>query len=466
MNPILQRSFWLKNFRLVCFFSVLLNPSCSPKVQQPVDTRPAWLKGESAQRGYYTGVGHSVKDGTNNYVQAAKKSALDDLVSQIKVTVSSTSILSTFEENRSNFKETYEQIIQTSVADELEEFELVGSWEDERNYWVYYRLSVARYREIKEEQKRNAVLLATDFLKKARASEAAKEYLQALGFYFQSFRSVEKYLAEAIPVTVDGQEFLLTNEVYASIQKILNTIQLRIEPAELQVNRRVNLKEQPLTVKATFMEDNKPVSMLPLQAAFDKGAGDVFPDYKTDESGTAKILVTKIASRELEQTVAVKVNIDAISGSSSTIYNLVAKTLNVPVTKVLLKVQRPVVYMVAEEKSLGTARNNNQLSNKLKNLLANNGFEFTNDKSAADLMFEVQADSERGSVSGSIYITFLTGVIKVSAVREGKEIYATTLDRIKGYGLDYERSSQDAYNKALETLEKERMAELLNTILQ
>ncbi|MCK6618285.1 MAG: LPP20 family lipoprotein [Cyclobacteriaceae bacterium] len=466
MNPILQRSFRLKNFGLVCFFGVLLIPSCSPKVQQPVDTRPAWLKGESAQRGYYTGVGHSVKDGTNNYVQAAKKSALDDLVSQIKVTVSSTSILSTFEENRSNFKETYEQIIQTSVADELEEFELVGSWEDERNYWVYYRLSVARYREIKEEQKRNAVLLATDFLKKARASEASQDYQQALGFYFQSFRSVEKYLAEAIPVTIDGQEVLLTNEVYASIQKILNTIQLRIEPAELQVNRRVNLKDKPLTVKATFLGANKPASLLPLHAAFDKGAGDVFPEYKTNEGGIATILITKISSRELEQTVAVKVNIDALSGSSSPVYNLVSKTFSIPVTKVLLKVQRPVVYMVAEEKSLGTTRNTNQLSNKLKNLLANNGFEFTNDKSSADLMFEVQADSEKGTVSGSIYITFLTGVIKVSAVREGKEIYATTLDRIKGYGLDYERSSQDAYNKALETLEKERMAELLNTILQ
>jgi hypothetical protein len=465
MSLFIQRCCWLKNFGLACFFAVLI-PSCSPKVQPPADTRPAWLKGESAQRGYYTGVGHSIKDGTNNYVQAAKKSALDDLVSQIKVTVSSTSILSTFEENRSNFKETYEQIIQTSVADEIEEFEMVGSWEDDRNYWVYYRLSVARYREIKEEQKRNAVMLATDFLKKARAAEAVKDYLQALGFYFHSFRSVEKYLAEAIPVTVEGQEFLLTNEVYASIQKILYLIQLRIEPGELRVNRRINLKDQPVTVRAFFREGNAPAVMLPLSAAFEKGAGDVFPEYKTDENGMAKILVTKIASRELEQTVAVKVNIDAISGSSSPVYNLVANMLTVPVTKVLLKVQRPVVYLVADEKSLGTTRQNNQLSNKLKNLLANNGFEFTLDKAAADLVVEVQADSERGSVSGSIYITFLTGVIKVATTREGKEIYSTTLDRIKGYGLDYERSSQDAYTKALETLEKERLAELLNTILQ
>jgi hypothetical protein len=69
-------------------------------------------------------------------------------------------------------------------------------------------------------------------------------------------------------------------------------------------------------------------------------------------------------------------------------------------------------------------------------------------------------------MSGSIYITYVTAVIKVITLKDGKEIYATTLDRIKGYSLDYVRSSQEAYNKSLETLEKEKMPELLNAILQ
>ena len=76
------------------------------------------------------------------------------------------------------------------------------------------------------------------------------------------------------------------------------------------------------------------------------------------------------------------------------------------------------------------------------------------------------ADSEKGAVSGSIYITYVTSVIRVSMANENKEIYATTLDRIKGYSLDYDRASQEAYNKALEVLDKEKMPELLNAILQ
>ena len=94
------------------------------------------------------------------------------------------------------------------------------------------------------------------------------------------------------------------------------------------------------------------------------------------------------------------------------------------------------------------------------------GFEFTGDRLAAELWVDVKANSEQGSVSGSIFITYLNGMIRVADINDGKEIYSTTLDRIKGYGLDYDRSSQDAYNKAVEALEKDYITDLLNSILQ
>lgn len=445
---------------------LILLVSCSPKVQQPVETKPAWLSAKPSRPGYYTGIGHSTKTGSNNYVQEAKKSALEDLVSEIKVTVSSSSVLSTFEDN-TEFREKYEQIIQTSASDEIEEFEQAGAWEDDTNYWVYYRLSIQRYREIKEQQRRNAVILATDYLEKAQKSETEGERIQALGFYFQAFRSIEKYLGEAIAVTVNGKDILLINEIYASIQALLDKIQLKVEPSEILINRRLNLNAQTVTTRAFFKDTNKPVVLLPLSAAFAKGLGDVFPDYKTNEVGLAKILINKITSRELEQTVGVRVNIDAISGlGNSPVFSLISKRLQSPTSQIVLKVQRPIVYMTADERNFGINKSNFQISNRLKNLLANSGFEFTSKRGEADLSVDISADSEKGSISGSIYVTYLTGVIKVTDVREGKEIYAATLDRVKGYGLDYDKSSQDAYNKALEVLEKERMSELLNIVLQ
>jgi hypothetical protein len=455
----------VKRFYTLLF---LIAAGCSPKVQppDPESLKPTWLKTEPFQDGYYTGIGHSIKDGANNYIQAAKKSALDDLISDIKVNISSTSILSQFEADK-NVSEQYQQIIKTTAADEIEEFELVDAWEDATNSWVYYRLSISRYRQIKEEQKRNATLLATDYLQKAKDAERAGERLQAINFYFQAFRSIEKYLGDAIRVSVDGKEVLLVNEIYASIQTTLDKIALKVDPAELNINRRLQQSAQAVMAKCTFKDWSKPVSDLPLYASFEKGSGDVFPNYKTDEHGLSKILLTKIGSRDLEQTLNVKVDIEGLSGGTgSPIFKLIARTLHVPQSQAVLRVQRPVVYLTSLEKSLGQNKSSIQISNKLRNLLANNGFEFTETKSTADLWFDVQADSEKGSISGSIYITYLTSVIKVMAVKEGKEIYATTLDRVRGYGLDYDKSSIDAYSKALETLEKERMSEMLNTILQ
>lgn len=451
------------------FFALLLIvASCSPKVVQPdpESLKPLWLRSEPYQEGYYTGIGHSLKAGDNNYIQSAKKSALDDLVSQIKVTVSTTSILSTVEIDR-KYQEQYEQTIQTKAVDEIQDFEMVDAWEDERSYWVYYRLSISRYRQIKEEQRRNATTQAVDFYKKGVQAEKEGARLQALRLYFQALKAMEKYLGEAIKVTIDGQEILLVNQTYSSIQSMLDRMSVQVTPKEIQLNRRVASSQQTVIASLSFMDSKITATGFPLFASFDKGSGDVFPTYETDAKGQARILLNKIGSKDLEQTLAVKLDVNALSGPSPTpMYEAVLQTLNVPRAQVNMKVQRPVVFITTEELSLGTARSTAQISNRLRNLLASNGFEFTTEKSKADLWFDIHSNSERGSVSGSIYITYLTALIKVSTIREGKEIYATTLDRIRGYGLDYDKSSVDAYAKSIEVLEKEKIQDLISSILQ
>lgn len=436
------------------------------KEEAALAAKPAWLSAKPAENVYYVGIGHSIKDGTNNYIQSAKKSALEDLISEIKVNVSSSSVLTSIDVNK-EFSEKYEQIINTTVADELEEYEQVDSWEDDRNYWLYYRLSKQRYHEIKEKQKRDAVSLALDFFTKAKQSERAGSTVESLGFYFQGFRAIEKYLAEPIRIEFEGKEILLTNEIIASIQRQLDNIKIVNTPSGFDINRRVAVSGQPITCLVTYKDSGKPVIDLPLRAGFEKGSGDVFPTYKTDGSGNAKILLTKITSRDIEQSMAVRVDPLAFAGQdASDIYKLVAAKMVVPTASVVMKVQRPLVYVSAQEKSLGIDKSTRQVTNKIKNYLATAGFEFTDNKGLSELWVDVQADSEKGSASGSIYITYVTAIIKVATTKDNKEIYATTIDRIKGYSLDYERSSQEAYNKSIDALEKEKLPELLNAILQ
>ena len=453
-------------------FLSLIAVGCSPSLTNTSlktdlqNTKPAWLNAKPDQSIYYIGIGHSVKAGTNNYTQEGKKSALEDLVSEIKVNISSASVLSQLDADK-KFQEKYEQIIKTTAADEIEEFEQVDSWQDEKNFWIYYRLSKQRYKEIKDEQRRNAVAIGLDFFTKAKQAVRNNEPVLALGFYYQGFRAIQKYLGEPIRLEFEGKEILLTNEVIASMQVLLDKMDLSVNPSEVALNRRVSIGDQSFSAKAIDKASKKVIADLPLRAEFEKGAGNVFPDYKTNAEGKAKILLTKISSRDLEQTVSIKVNPISFAGPSATkIDSLVVQKMVVPRATILLKVQRPSVFVNSIEKSLGASKQNQQITNRIINYLTNSGFEFTNDKSKAELALDVDANSEKGAVSGSIYITYVTAVIKVSSIKDNKEIYATTLDRIKGFSLDYERSSQEAYNKSLDVLEKEKLPELLNSILQ
>lgn len=457
------------------FLSLVILVSCSPastqskskkKGKKDENPKPTWLSAKPDEGLYYIGIGHSNKDGQNNYVQEAKKSALEDLVSSIKVNVSSTSVLNQLD-NGKEFQEKYQQMIQTTAADDIEEYEQVDVWQDDRNYWAYFRLSKQRYKEIKDQQKRNAVTLGLDFFTKAREAEKSNDPVTALGFYYQGFRAVEKYLAEPLQIQFQGKDILLTNEIIASMQLLLDKMQLSVHPTQVMVNRIVAQSGQTVTAKVLDKTSQKPINGLPLLAAFEKGAGDVFPDYKTDDNGTVKILLTKISSRDLEQSVAVKVNLLKFAGDNpSAIYSLVSQKIVTPKGLVVMSVQRPLVYLTSIEKNLGIDKVNQQVANKIKNYLATAGFEFTTDKKKAELALDVSTNSEKGAVSGSIFITYATSVIRVSSVKDDKEIYATTLDRVKGFSLDYERSSQDAYNKLLESLDSQTLPEMLNAILQ
>jgi hypothetical protein len=449
--------------------------SCSPAVTQSkskkkgkkdANPQPSWLTAKPDDGIYYVGIGHATKDGQNNYVQEAKKSALEDLVSGIKVNVSSTSVLNQLDDGK-GFSEKYQQMIQTTAADDIEEFEQVDVWQDDRNYWVYYRLSKQRYKEIKDQQKADAISLGLDFFTKARQSEKTNDPVTALGFYYQGFRAVEKYLAEPLRITFEGNDILLTNEIISSMQLLLDKMHLGVSPNQIMLNRIVAQSGQTVTAQVVDKATQKPIAGLPLLASFEKGAGDVFPDYKTDDRGSVKILLTKISSRDLEQTVAVKVNLLKFAGDNpSDIYSLVAQKIVVPKDIVIMNVQRPLVFLSSLEKNLGVDKANQQVANKIKNYLANSGFEFTADRTKAELALDVNSNSEKGAVSGSIYITYATSVIRVSSIKDNKEIYATTIDRVKGFSLDYERSSQDAYNKLLDSLDNQTLPEMLNAILQ
>ena len=449
---------------LSLFLLILL--SCSPAMKpvETADDRPAWLKSRPSSQDYYTGIGHSIKTSSVDHVQAARNKALEGLLSEIKVSVQGTTILNVVDAGK-DFSERYQQVVKTSVSEELEDYEQAGAFEDAGNYWVYLRLSKARFQEIKEKRRRAAATLAQDLFVKARQATAENQLAVALGFYFQSMQALEKYMADPIRVTVDGQEIVLNTAIISGIQLLLDRVELRMDAAQINLNRRMSGQTQPLRMRAVDKTTGRSVADLPLQAVFSKGAGDLAARYKTGAKGEVTLNLTRITSAEPEQTIRVKLD-PAAGGQYSELMNLLVSRLVLPEASLLLRVNRPTIHLVADERQWGTNRGQARLSGAVRQFLTTQGFDFTDRAERAELVLDIRSDTEKGSVSGSIYISFLNASLRVLTADRRSEICSATLDRVKGYSLDYERSAQDAYTKGIEMLEKEKLPALLNTILQ
>ena len=95
---------------------------------------PEWVTNRPNSPLHYIGVSSASKNNTS-FQKIAKRNALDDLLSEIRVTIQSVSILNQMDKD-GTFREAFESTIKSTVADEIENLELVDTHEDEQNYWI------------------------------------------------------------------------------------------------------------------------------------------------------------------------------------------------------------------------------------------------------------------------------------------------------------------------------------------
>lgn len=464
---------YMKNVRhLLNGIPIFLLMSCAPTVsnvnvlQTGEPEKPAWVSSKPVSGFYYVGIGYSQKSSSENYLQSSKQNALDDMISEIQVNISSVSVLNQLDSNE-GFSEQYESMIKTTASDDVEDYELVDAWENDDQYWVYYRLSKEKYKKHKAEKRKNALDLATDNYVKANELIENEEIASALTLYINGLYTIAPYLGESNKTSVGGDSILLGNAIFDKIQTTFNDLIITTAREQYIINRRLS-KDESIKVVLRTKSKNMGVSELPLMASFSSGAGQVNPDYVTDIDGVATILLSSIRSKEAKQVITVILDIDKLTlGNIDTKkYGLLLKRLHLPQKQLHFQIQNPVVYLQTVEKKLGEPVNSTQISDKIKKILSEDGFTFGRIRDKADLWIAVAADTERGKSSGSIFVTYFDLKINVIDQMTGAEIHHAGINRLKAYSLNYERSSQSGYDKALEILENKTIPQLIEEILQ
>jgi hypothetical protein len=410
--------------------------------------KPDWVKQRPIDNEYYIGIGVARKTADNkDYIQAAKNDALKNLAAEIEVTISSEVFSSVIEKSGILEDELRAEIVSTTQA-ELEDYKLIDTWENKEEYWIYYRLARDTYKLNRMKKIDKASALSLDLFRKARQSRQDQDYTKALTFYLQALKPLEPYISEPLLTEFEGREIYLNNEIYFELQDFMAS--LKIYPTKSPLSAKTGKPLQEKTAGFTCMysavESDWLVKDMPLKFEFIRGEGEMVESSRTDSKGVSRLVISRINSPEKMQIVKASVDLNALveADTASFLFTNIINSLPLPESKIIINVSGLSVFMETNESNLGKAENIRYVEPELKKELAELGYTFTEDISAADLYIKLEAETSEGSYMYEMYSVYADANISVTDMSSGEEIYKTSLSKVKGIDLDKVKAGRKA----------------------
>jgi len=462
---------------LIIFLSSTFLLSCgsSKKVVEtpPVvieNPKPQWVNERPNSSTYYLGIGIGNKANTNiDYRQQAKKNALSDLASEISITINSNSFLFTMERDE-GFSEEFKSSIKTEINENIEGYELVDSWEDEEVYMTYYRLSKAKYLQIKKEKKDKALRLSYDLFQKALAAEKVADIPGAMKLNTKAILALKEYWNDVNEYSVDGTTIFLDNEIFANMTRMLKGIRLTSLPKEIYLKYNNSYVDQ-MKIKSSY--NGMPVTALPLNIEYIRLSkyGSSKKKYKesklSNEKGLATFTISSPFLFQKKQEISVNVDVPKMLGLQSSESKLMQSFIKgLPEVKkyVPLNVLLPKIYILSDEKILGKDESSKTLLNTFKEVLVKRNYEVVSKKIRDGLTIYIKSDTKGTTTTSKFVAAYLNGQITVKDNANGKVLYSKSLINIKGVQLDEQKASLKAYEKTAELINKKIISDMLKTI--
>ncbi len=409
---------------------------------------PVWTYERPIDSSYYIGIaGVSKVDFPYTAVEVAKENALNSLAREIRVKVSSSSVLSTLQVNKW-VEESFASNIETAVSEDLEGFTLVDQFENENEVFVYFRLSKSEYARILAERKRVTLGIAYGHFLDAERKKSEGAISIAIERYLMGLDVMSKYLGELNPYTGDdGIEFDLD-------RALLNGVSDGIAGIEISASSEIILTlndgyagELVVDVKSVDL-----ISGMPLKYSYSRG--EIINRGRTSTSGNGKAIIplNGFDPGTTRSEIKVEVNISSLAQVLSPMSPLAPLVKNLSSTPLILPItlEAPQVYVVGEEKMFGRTMQDGVLISALRAALIEKGVEIVdvvNTDSPDVISLTVFSDTKAGGEGAGFYTAYLNATIELKD-SEGKLILQKNLERIKGVQLDRRKAGDEAYRKA------------------
>jgi hypothetical protein len=428
------------------------------------DDEPDWVRKRPVVDGSYVGIGMARKSGpAAEYVEAARNVARNDIAGQISVKVSS-EVLRTVLEKNEQVREEFTSSIRASTTAEMENLELVDTYESDQEYWVYLRLSRAEFEARRRARLEAASGQAIDLYVRGGERERSGEAARAIGLYAQALVPLERYLGEPITADLEGSQVYLLNEIYGSLRSLLERTAVKPVVPELEATIGRPLT-QPLEVAARLTGPRPaPVAGLPVRFSFTRGAGELLERGETDLQGIARCAVRKVTSSERIQSVEAALDLQALAGGESVppAVRALLRSLPLPHASFVLNVSGMDVYLWCDERMFGATEVQKRIEPLLKSELEPRGYVFVEEKSRAALAITIRADVRKGQETHGLAFAYASGSVSVTDLETGREVFASAINDVKEGSDSFEKAGA----RSLSALGRRMASELIPRITE
>ncbi|MFA8434092.1 MAG: LPP20 family lipoprotein [Marinifilaceae bacterium] len=379
------------------FFSLALCLILFFSFQAGAQNRPGWASGRPINTMYYIGIGYASKSETD-YMKVAKQKALSDLISEIEVKVASNSLLNSLDDNgkiSSYFKEN----IQLEAQKTIEDYQLVESWENDQEYWVYYQLNKYDYKEKERLRLEQIQEKAFDHLEKARSHKLSGNLSGALFNYIEGLKLIQNDLNRNLPFQKNGAKYYLGNELYQGLAGVFEGVQIVTDP-KIVYGQMFQAVKDVIWVRVRRGENA--VTNLPLKFQFTSGSGDVNSGVLTNDKGDASLQILNVTSKQARQLIRISPDLDRLcSGDRNELVRRLSENIqSVPEVQLELRLESPTLKAYLKQ----GAQSNSSLLKSLKRVLTNNYFNFVPNEEMADIIVDLNEEFRKGErIPGEMY---------------------------------------------------------------
>lgn len=435
--------------------------SCnSPKeVANSMDGIPEWVKEYPVSETHYTGIG--IADRSTHpldYIKIAQQNALQNLMSQIKVTISSQSVFLQME-RENGYEEDFKSNIEVKAKEILEGYELVSTYTQSNEYWVYYQLSKQKYHETRNARIQEAIEESKYFLNKAVLYSTP--YKDKYIYYVQALAKLEPYLSEPLLTEFDRENVYLGSEIIARFRSYVDDYQLYCLSKKISAMIGNTVSKIDIAVE---YEGNR-LSNIPLMAvSADLELKNL--SKSSNENGVFTTSVPKIKSTQAVQKIEAGINFQEWldEGTKSEFIQKLFKSVKTHQISIPIYVYTPTVFVSSEEKHFNIDKKESELRFAAESALTKMGFTPVGNKNEAQLIMNISADTQKSREikNQKMFTAFLNMSVQVKDL-QGRIVFSDNITKLKGIQLDFNQADLNAYQLAKDEISNTIIADFVDS---